>query len=84
LKEFLNRAQDLNAVIASDVMRPPPRCLTPGQRLLDALPAVLESELRNVPVVNNPVDNLLVGAVVRAEMLAIFSEAIAAKGDSTE
>ena len=84
LKEFLNRAQDLNAVIASDVMRPPPRCLTPGQRLLDALPAVLESELRNVPVVNNPADNRLVGAVVRAEILAIFSEAIAAKGDSTE
>ena len=84
LKEFLNRPQDLNAVIASDVMRPPPRCLTPGQRLLDALPAVLESELRNVPVVNNPADQRLVGAVVRAEILAIFSEAIAAKSDPTE
>ena len=81
LKEFLNSAQDLDAVIAYDVMRPPPKCLTPGQRLLEALPAVLESELRNVPVVNNPAENKLVGAVVRAEVLAIFSEAIAAKSD---
>jgi CIC family chloride channel protein len=81
LKEFLNSAQDLGAVIASDVMRPPPKCLTPGQRLLEALPLVLQSELRNVPVVNNPVENKLVGAVVRAEVLAIFSEAIAAKSD---
>jgi len=83
LKEFLNAAQDLDAVIAYDVMRPPPQCLTPGERLLEALPAVLESELRNVPVVNNPAENKLVGAVVRAEVLAIFSEAIAAKSDPT-
>jgi CBS domain-containing protein len=82
LKEFLNAHQDLWAVIAYDVMRPPPKCLTPGQRLLDALPAVLESELRNVPVVNNRAENRLVGAVVRAELLAIFSEAIANKGES--
>jgi CIC family chloride channel protein len=81
LKEYLNGAQDLDAVIAYDVMRPPPRCLTPGQRLLDALPVVLASELRNVPVVNNPMDHKLVGSVVRAEMLAVFSEAIAAKSD---
>jgi CIC family chloride channel protein len=83
LKEFLNAAQDLDAVIAYDVMRPPPQCLTPGERLLEALPAVLESELRNVPVVNNPAENKLVGAVDRAEVLAIFSEAIAAKSDPT-
>jgi chloride channel protein, CIC family len=81
LKEFLNSGQELSAVIASDVMRPPPKCLTPGQRLLDALPTVLESELRNVPVINNPLEHRLVGAVVRAEVLAIFSEAIAAKSD---
>ena len=81
LKEFLNSGQELSAVIASDVMRPPPKCLTPGQRLLDALPTVLESELRNVPVVNNPTEHRLVGAVVRTEVLAIFSEAIAAKSD---
>ena len=83
LKEFLNAAQDLGAVIAYDVMRPPPPCLTPAQRLLDALPAVLESELRHVPVVNNPGENRLVGSVARAELLAIFSEAIAAKSDPT-
>ncbi len=83
LKEFLNSAQDLGAVIAYDVMRPPPRCLTPGQRLLDALPVVLASELRNVPVVNSAAENILVGSVVRAEMLAVFSEAIAAKKDPT-
>ncbi len=81
LKEFLNGAQNLGAVIAYDVMRPPPPCLTPGQRVLEALPVVLESELRNVPVVNNPSENRLVGAVVRAEVLAIFSEAIAAKSE---
>jgi CIC family chloride channel protein len=81
LKEFLNAHQDLGAVIAYDVMRPPPRCLTPGQRLLDALPTVLESELRNVPVVNNLGENKLVGAVLRTEVLAIFSEAIAGKSD---
>jgi CIC family chloride channel protein len=83
LKEFLNANQDLGAVIAYDVMRPPPPCLTPGQRLLEALPAVLESDLHNVPVVNNLAENKLVGAVVRAEVLAIFSEAIAAKSDPT-
>ncbi len=83
LKEFLNANQDLGAVIAYDVMRPPPKCLTPGERLLEALPTVLESELRNVPVVNNPAENKLVGTVVRAEVLAIFSEAMAAKSDST-
>ena len=81
LKEFLNSAQDLDAVIAYDVMRPPPQCLTPGQRLLDALPVVLECELRNVPVVNSLAENKLVGTVARAELLAIFSEAIATKND---
>ncbi len=79
LKEFLSDNQGVDGVIASDVMRPPPKCLTPGQRLLDALPLVLESELRNVPVVNNPKENQLVGSVSRAELLAIFSEAIAEK-----
>jgi CIC family chloride channel protein len=81
LKEFLNNTQDLNGVIAYDVMRSPPKCLTPGQRLLDALPVVLESELRNIPVVNSLAENKLVGAVVRAELLSIFSEAVAEKSD---
>ena len=34
-------------------MRPPPPRLWPGQKLLDALPVLLASELRNIPVVNN-------------------------------
>ncbi|MGO8765460.1 MAG: ClcB-like voltage-gated chloride channel protein [Limisphaerales bacterium] len=83
LKEFLNSSQDVNGIIAYDLMRPPPKTLTPGQRLLDALPIVLQSELRNVPVVNNPVENRLVGSVSRAEILAIFSEAIAEKSKPT-
>lgn len=79
LKEFLNDNQQLTGVIALDVMRPPPKCLTPSQRLLDALPLVLASELRNIPVVNTLTENRLVGSVSRAQMLAIFSEAIAEK-----
>lgn len=81
LKEFLHNPQELDSVIAYDVMRPAPKCLTPGQRLLDALPVVLESEIRNVPVVNSLQENRLVGSVSRAELLAIFSEAIAEKSD---
>jgi CIC family chloride channel protein len=81
LKEFLSSANDLYGVIAFDVMRAAPKTLTPGQPLLDALPTVLQSELRNVPVVNNYTENRLVGAVARAELLTIFSEAIAEKSD---
>ncbi|HEX3890266.1 MAG TPA: chloride channel protein, partial [Verrucomicrobiae bacterium] len=77
LKEFLNTNQDLDGVIACDLMRAPPKTLTPGQRLLDALPIVLQSELRNVPVVNNQNEKRLIGSVSRAEVLATFSEAIA-------
>jgi CIC family chloride channel protein len=83
LKEFLHDNQNLNGVIAEDLMRPPPKCLTPGQRLLDALPMVLESELRNIPVVNTRAENRLVGSLSRAQMLAIFSEAIAEKSKPT-
>jgi CIC family chloride channel protein len=77
LKEFLNSKEDIAGVIALDLMRPPPKCLTPGQRLLDALPAVLESELRNIPVVSTQAEKRLVGSLSRAQALAIFSEAIA-------
>jgi CIC family chloride channel protein len=83
LKEYLNSTQDLEGIIAYDLMRPPPKTLTPGQRILDALPIVLQSELRNVPVINNPTENRLVGSVSRAEVLAIFSEAIAEKSKPT-
>jgi CIC family chloride channel protein len=77
LKEFLRDNQALAGVIALDLMRPPPKCLTPGQRLLDVLPLVLESELRNIPVVSTPAENRLVGSLSRAQTLAIFSEVIA-------
>jgi CIC family chloride channel protein len=80
LKEFLNSGQDVLGVIAYDVMRPPPPCVTPNQRLLEVLPVVLGSEQRNIPVVSSLKDNHLVGALVRAEVLGLFSEAIAASG----
>jgi CIC family chloride channel protein len=76
LKEYLNAGQELDSIIASDVMRPPPSCLTPHQRILDALPVLLSSELRNVPVVNNVGQFKLVGAIERAEALGVLSEAI--------
>jgi chloride channel protein, CIC family len=83
LKEYLSNPGELNAVIAYDVMRPPPPCVTPNQRLLDVLPVVLASEQRNIPVVNTLKENRLVGSLVRAEVLGVFSEAIAASGKAT-
>jgi CIC family chloride channel protein len=77
LKQYLNAGEELSAVIACDVMRPRPPCVTPNQRLLDALPTVLASEQRNVPVVNSFKEYRLVGAVDRAEVLGLLSEAIA-------
>lgn len=84
LKEHLSGGEELNAVIAYDVMRPPPACLTPNQRLLDALPVLLATEQRNVPVVNTFKENRLVGAIVRAEALGLLSEAIAVSGATTK
>ncbi len=83
LKEFLNENTELDSVIAFDVMRPPPPSLTPGQRLVDALPLLLQSELRNVPVIGSLEDHQLVGSLSRAEALALFSEAIAEKSKPT-
>ncbi len=77
LKPFLNAGKELQAIIAFDVMTPPPPCVTPNQRLFDALPLVLASEQRNIPVVNTSAEKRLVGALVRAEVLGLFSEAIA-------
>lgn len=77
LKEYLNAGQELSGVIAYDVMRPPPVCLTPNQSLLDALPVLLTSEQRNIPVVNSLKERQLVGTVARAEALGLLSEAIA-------
>jgi chloride channel protein, CIC family len=84
LKEYLSAGQELSAVIAYDVMRPPPPCLTPNQRLLDALPVLLATEQRNVPVVNTFKENRLVGVIVRAEALGLLSEAIAVSSTTTK
>jgi CIC family chloride channel protein len=78
LKEYLNAGEELSAVIAYDVMRPPATCVTPNQRLLDVLPIVLASEQRNIPVVNSLKENRLIGSITRSEVLNLFSEAIAA------
>jgi CIC family chloride channel protein len=82
LKEYLGAGQELNAIIAGDVMRPIPPCLRPGQKLMDALPVLLASEQRNVAVINTLEEKRLIGSVPRAEALAALSEAIAA-GTST-
>ncbi len=79
LKEYLDPNHAIPGFIAYDVMRPPPMCVTPNQRLIDVLPVVLSSELRNIPVVNTLKENRLVGAVSRSEVLAIFSELIATR-----
>lgn len=84
LKEYLNAGRELDLIIAYDVMRPPPPCLTPNQRLLDALPVLLATEHRNVPVVNTFKENRLVGAIVRADALGLLSEAIAASSATTK
>ena len=79
LKEYLNAGQELTGVIAYDVMRPPPACLTPNQKLTDVLPILLASEVRNVPVVNNLAEFRLLGTVGRAEALGLLSEAISVR-----
>jgi CIC family chloride channel protein len=79
LKEHLSAGHELHSVIAYDVMRPPPVCLTPTQKLTDALPVLLASELRNVPVVNNPTECRLLGTLARTEVLSLLSEAISVR-----
>jgi len=79
LKEHLNADHELSSVIALDIMRPTPTCLTPNERLSDVLPVLLASELRNVPVVDNVVNFRLVGTVSRAEALGLLSDAIRAR-----
>jgi CIC family chloride channel protein len=83
LKEYLAAGSELNAVIAADVMRPVPPCLLPGQKLMDALPVLLASEQRNVPVINSRDERRLVGSMPRAEALSVLSEAIAANTTTT-
>jgi len=78
LKEHLGAGAELGVVIAYDVMRPPPRCATPNQRLVDIFHLALASEQQNIPVVNTLTDNRLVGALSRAQVLGLFAETIAA------
>ena len=78
LKEHLNAGHEMSAVIAMDVMRAVPPCLLPRQKLLEALPILLASELQNVPVINTKEGMKLVGSVRRAEALGLLSEAISA------
>jgi CIC family chloride channel protein len=84
LKEFLSAGTELNAVIAYDVMRPVPKCVTPGQKLIDALPVLLASEQRNIPVVNTFEENRLIGSLPRTEALGLLSEAISATTSTTK
>jgi CIC family chloride channel protein len=83
LKEYLGAGSELNAIIAADVMRGVPPCLLPGQKLLDALPVLLSSEQRNVPVLNTWEEKRLIGSMPRAEALAALSEVIAASNTTT-
>lgn len=69
-------------VIALDVMRPPPFCVTPSQLLVDVITHILDSEQRFIPVVNNPKDMRLVGALARADVLGRLSEALSSGGHS--
>jgi len=78
LKPHLNAADELNSVIASDIMIPVPVMLVPGQLVLDALPSLLRSDQRNIPVINNLKERKMVGAVSKSEALGLLSEAIAA------
>jgi CBS domain-containing protein len=77
LKGYLGGEEEFRGVIAYDFMRPPPPCVTPNQKLIEVLPLVLASEQRNIPVVSTLRENRLVGALPRAEVLGLFSEAIA-------
>jgi len=83
LKEYLGAGSELNAIIAADVMRGVPPCLLPGQKLLDALPVLLSSEQRNVPVLNTWEEKRLIGSMPRTEALAALSEVIAASNETT-
>lgn len=79
LKEHLGAGLELSAVIASDVMRPPPPVVTPNQRLVEVFNLALASQQQNIPVVNTQKEMRLVGALARAEVLGMFAETIAAQ-----
>ena len=79
MKEYLHAGHELGSVIAYDIMRPPPPCLMPNQKLIEVFPVLLQSELRNVPVINNQFERRLVGSVIRSEALNLLSDALSAR-----
>ena len=79
LKDVLSTDQEIQGVIAYDIMRPPPVCVTPQQTLTSIVSVLLMSELRNIPVVNNTTELTLLGSIDRTEALSILSEAISAR-----
>lgn len=79
MKEYLQPGAELRGIIASDVMRPAPASLTPDQKVADALPILVSSELRNVPVVNSRRERKLIGRVSRAEVLGEMAESLSPK-----
>ncbi|MCX7872270.1 MAG: chloride channel protein [Verrucomicrobiae bacterium] len=78
VKEFLSQHTNVLGIIAYDIMRPAEHYLLAYQNLIDALPVLLEAEMKNIPVVNNDVEKKLVGAVLKSEALGILSETITA------
>ena len=50
-------------------------------RLLEALPTIVASDLRNVPVVNSRKEMRLIGAIVRAAALGVVAEASDGSGN---
>jgi chloride channel protein, CIC family len=76
LKEYLHMGDQLKGVIALDIMRQLPSCLTPGQRLDEALPILLSTEMQHVPVINNRSEKKLIGSVNRSEALGQLVEAM--------
>ena len=81
LKAHLNAGDELRAVIALDLMRPPETYLTPNRRLMEALPEIMGSEMEMIPVVNSNREMRLVGSVSRSKMLGLMSDAIAKSGE---
>jgi CIC family chloride channel protein len=78
LKDSLHEGALLNGIIASDLMRPVPQCLTPDLKLAEALPILIASELRNVPVVDSNHGRRLIGRVARAEVIGVMTEELTA------
>lgn len=76
LKEHLHEGAQIQGIIASDLMRPSPTCLTPDQKLTDVLPVLMASDLRNVPVVDSRKTGRLIGRLPRAEVIGMISEAL--------